>query len=71
MVINRDKQEKKFSNKKKFKKVDEIIKEEFKDVPNTMGLCYKVWARKKQLLKKMYNINWQTPAELNPGVTFD
>ena len=69
MII--DKNEKKLLNRRKFKKVDSILEEEFKDVPPQMGLCYIVWARKKQLLKEMYNIDWKTPAELNPGICFD
>ncbi|MBQ8761804.1 MAG: hypothetical protein IJZ26_00585 [Clostridia bacterium] len=66
-----DKSEKQFWNKKKFKKVDEILKEEFKDVPKGIGFCHKIWARKKQLLKEMYGINWQSPADLNPRIIFD
>lgn len=66
-----DKNEKLAKNKKKFKEVEEIIKKEFKDQPKTMGLCHKIWARKKQLLKEMYDINWQSPAELNPDIIFD
>ena len=66
-----DKNEKRFWNRKKFKKVEAILDEEFKDVPKAMGLCHLIWARKKQLLKEMYNIDWKTPAELNPGIHFD
>ena len=69
MII--DKSEKQLKNKKKFKEVEKILKEEFKNEPKTMGLCHKIWARKKQLLKDKYDINWLSPAELNPGVTFD
>lgn len=66
-----DKAEKRFWNRKKFKKVDEILKEEFKDYPEGLGNFRRVWARKKQLLKEMYNIDWKTPEELNPNITFD
>lgn len=69
MIVDRS--EKKLLNKKKFKKVDEILEEEFKNVSQEMGLCYIIWARKKQLLKELYNIDWKTPGELNPGINFD
>ena len=66
-----DKSEKQLKNKKIFKEVEAILKEEFKGRPNTIGLCHKIWARKKRLLKERYNIDWKTPAELNPDITFD
>lgn len=66
-----DKNEKSIWNRKKFKKVDSILEEEFKAVSNQIGLCHKIWARKKQLLKEMYNIDWKSPADLNPGINFD
>ncbi|MBO6005956.1 MAG: hypothetical protein J6P49_03765 [Paludibacteraceae bacterium] len=36
-----------------------------------MGDCHSVWGLKKRLLKTKHNIDWQTPAELNPDVLFD
>lgn len=65
-----DKQEKKWRNRKKFKIVHELLDEEFKDKMGR-GYCHEYWRRKKQLLKEMYNIDWSSPAELNPGVLFD
>ncbi len=66
-----DKQEKRWWNKKKFQHVNSIIDEEFKNVPKRKGLCYEIWARKKQLLKELYSIEWRSPADLNPGTMFD
>ena len=66
-----DKQEKLFWNRKKCKKVNQILEDEFKAHPKGTGFCHIFWARKKQLLKQLYNINWKTPAELNPGIIFE
>lgn len=66
-----DKKESYFWNKKKFEKVNKLIAEEFKNKQNEIGICHTIWARKKQLLKELYNIDWKTPAELNPGTIFD
>jgi len=66
-----DKQEKKWKNRKKFKEVEKILNEEFKNVQPSIGFNNRYWARKKQLLKEMYNIDWLSPRELNPHITFD
>ena len=66
-----DFKEKLWWNKKKFKAVENILNEEFKDYPQGRGFCHIYWTRKKQLLKEIYNIDWKTPAELNPGTKFD
>ena len=38
---------------------------------NTFGSCHQYWAIKKEILKKEYDIEWQSPSELNPEITFD
>ena len=35
------------------------------------GLCHVYWWIKKDILKEKYNIEWHSPAELNPRVRFD
>ena len=35
------------------------------------GYIHVIWETKKRLLKHKYNIDWRTPAELNPHVMFD
>lgn len=35
------------------------------------GLCFTYWDIKKRILKEKYNIEWHSPAELNPRVRFD
>lgn len=69
MKMKCDNLEKKY--KKEFKTVQEILDEEFKDRKYLFGICHAIWARKKQLLKEMYNIDWKSPAELNPHIIFD
>lgn len=66
-----DKSEKSIFNRKKFKKVDDILLKEFGDLMYVRGACHQVWQRKKQLLKELYNIDWQSPEELNEEMIFD
>ena len=40
-------------------------------IPKTRGYINKFWALKKQILKNKHNLNWKTPAEMNPGILFD
>jgi hypothetical protein len=35
------------------------------------GLCHRIWARTKALLRERHGIEWRSPAEMNPGVIFD
>lgn len=55
------------------KEVDELAeKEADKIVPQGWdGFCHVFWAVKKDILKKKYNIDWKSPAELNPDTMFD
>lgn len=67
------------------RKIDKIMKEanleisayeaeiELEDHPekNAMGFCHIFWAVRKRILREKYHINWQSPAEKNPGVLFD
>jgi len=66
-----DVNETKLSNRSKFKQVDYLIEEELKKGLLGAGSCHKKWARKKALLKELYNIDWKTPAELNPQIIFE
>ena len=38
---------------------------------NTMGYNYHFEKRKKEILKKEYNIEWKTSSERNPGIIVD
>lgn len=35
------------------------------------GTCHIYWKYKKEILKNDYNIDWESPAELNLDVIFD
>jgi len=35
------------------------------------GYCHVYWERKKKILKEKYNMEWKSPAELNPYIIFD
>ncbi len=58
-------------NKGKFKKVETMLAKEFSGQENLIGKSSIYWARKKKLLKELYNIDWKTPQELNPDTIFD
>ena len=57
--------------------VDELEKKietriAFENVPiGALGTCHIYWRLKKEILKSDYNIDWNSPAELNPYVRFD
>lgn len=36
-----------------------------------MGVCHSVWRLKKDILRYGFNIDWKTPAELNPHIIYD
>ena len=36
-----------------------------------LGSCHIYWRYKKEILKSDYNIDWESPAELNPEFRFD
>ncbi len=36
-----------------------------------LGYCHKLWNLQKRILKEKYNIDWKTPAEMNPLVFYD
>ena len=69
--MKRDIKEKLWWYKKKFNAVERVLEQEFASTQKGLGFCHVYWARKKKLLKEMYNIDWKTPIELNPGIQFD
>ena len=66
-----DKKEKCIFYRRKFKKVTKILMQEFQEDFFKIGMNQIIWQRKKELLKELYNIDWKTPAELNPHIIFD
>lgn len=51
--------------------VEEELDRRFKNEPRHMGLCFRIWSEKKDILKKKYGIDWHSPGEMNPRVIFD
>lgn len=35
------------------------------------GYCYQLWELRQEILKKKYNINWNSPADLNEHNLYD
>ena len=48
-----------------------LIEEQLKNCPRGLGYCHVYWRTKKRILKEKYNIDWRSPAELNPHIIFD
>lgn len=44
---------------------------ELTDVPRGMGFCFAWWHTLATILKRDYNIDWRSPAQMNPQVHFD
>ena len=41
-------------------------------ISNTgLGSCHRYWNIKKEILRRDYNIDWKSPAELNEHIIFD
>ena len=52
------------------KTVDALVKEEIGPYRG-MGFCHLYWSHKKKILKEYFDIDWKSPAELNPDIIFD
>ena len=50
--------------------VDVLVKDRI-GFENYFGYCYVYWETKKQILKDIYDIDWKSPAELNPTIMFE
>jgi hypothetical protein len=58
--------------KKADKEAEEnLSKENGGKLPEWLGTCHSIWGEQKRILKEKYNIDWKTPAEMNPDVQFD
>lgn len=51
--------------------VEDYLKERFANVHRHMGFCFMYWSAKQEYLKDHYNIEWHSPAQMNPHVIFD
>jgi hypothetical protein len=41
------------------------------NVPRDGGFIFRFWQVKKQILHEAFDIDWQSPADLNPGIVYD
>lgn len=51
--------------------VDAEVDEKMNGEPYAMGMCFEIWRIKQNILAEKYKIEWKTPSEMNPDVTFD
>lgn len=51
--------------------VEDYLKDRFANAPRQMGFCFMYWSAKRNYLKDNYNIDWHSPAQMNPHVMFD
>lgn len=57
-----------------YKKISKELEQKIIDTigeNDMIGYCHLYWSTKKNILKRDYNIDWKSPAELNPDVMFD
>jgi hypothetical protein len=52
-------------------KVDAQVEEQLRDHPKGLGYCHTYWRTKRRILKEQYQVDWKSPAELNPNIIFD
>lgn len=64
-----DSQEFKKIEEKVDKKVERMLKKSGQ--AGLLGSCHSAWNYKKEILKKEYGIDWLSPQDLNPHITFD
>lgn len=51
--------------------VDAEVDKQTDEEPYFMGKCFEMWRIKQNILAEKYSIEWKTPSEMNPDVTFD
>ena len=53
------------------KLAEEKTRKEFKRTYGRMGTCHEIWYYEKLIFKEKYNIDWKSPADMNPHIIFD
>lgn len=53
------------------KKAEEEAEKNIARLAKKNGHSYFLWMEQKRILKDKYNLNWKSPAEMNPEVVFD
>jgi len=61
-----------------YQKISRQVEKEVKEalakkriLPGMLGYCQAFWSEKKKILKEKYGINWRSPQEMNPEISFD
>ncbi len=54
-----------------FYDVEDELDRRFVNAPKGRGFCFHYWNAKKELLKDRYDLDWRTPAQINPRIKFD
>jgi len=53
------------------KEVDENLKKRGFPKRHSLGYCHSFWSEKQKILREKYNIDWESPQDLNPEIMFD
>lgn len=69
-MILKDSVEKTEEYRRVMEEIQPVLDKEFPKEDYRMGICHRIWMRKKRLLAQS-GIDWKTPAEMNPDVIFD
>ncbi len=51
--------------------VDKIVDARLADHPRGMGFCHACWHERANVLSEQFDIQWRSPARMNPRVMFD
>ncbi len=51
--------------------LEDELDRRFANAPRRRGFCFHYWSAEKELLMDKYNIDWRSPAQMNPEVMFD
>jgi hypothetical protein len=54
-----------------FQETDSKTKRKLAGVQRGLGFVHLYWQTKKQILRRDYGLDWKTPAELNPNISYD
>lgn len=54
-----------------FVKTDLLAERAVRNIRRDKQFIFRFWLVKKRILKREYGIDWKTPAELNPNITYE
>ena len=53
------------------KRAKKLAREELGMGYGRIGTCHAIWYHMKKIFKEEYNIDWKSPADMNPNIIFD